>query len=440
MEGNIMEATLEATSGVSAWEDEAGSVRWQHPIDVEAIRRDFPILNRQIRGKPLIYLDNAATSQKPACVIDALADYYTQYNANVHRGIHTLAEEATVAYEEARQKVARFIGAASPSSIVFTRNTSEAINLVAYTWGRTHLKKGDRILLTEMEHHSNLVPWQLLAKETGAELAFIGMFHDGTLNLDELEALIWKQTKLVCMTQMSNVLGTINPVKRIAEVAHKNGALILIDGAQSVPHLPVDVVDLDCDFLAFSSHKMLGPTGIGVLYGREELLEEMPPFLGGGEMIREVRFDRATWNDIPWKFEAGTPNIADAIAFGAAIDYLNGIGMARIREHEEGLTQYVLEAFYKLDDVTIYGPKDAHMRGGVIAFNYAGVHPHDLGTFLDNEGIAIRAGHHCAQPLMRRLGVVATARASFYLYNCEEEIDLLVGALKKAKRFFQPWR
>jgi len=440
MEESFMEAVLDTAVREKTWNDVAEKVRWRHPIDVGEVRKDFPILNRRIRGKPLVYLDNAATSQKPRCVVEALTDYYTQYNANVHRGIHTLAEEATMAYEDARKKVAQLIGAASPSSIVFTRNTSEAINLVAYAWGRAHLKKGDRILLTEMEHHSNLIPWQLIAKETGAELAFIGMFQDGTLNLDELEALIWKQTKLVCVTQMSNVLGTINPVKRIAEVARRNGALILIDGAQSVPHFPVDVVGLDCDFLAFSSHKMLGPTGIGVLYAKESLLQAMPPFLGGGEMIREVRFDRATWNDIPWKFEAGTPNIADAIAFGTAIDYLSEIGMARIREHEEELTEYALEALRELDEITIYGPKDARLRGGVIAFNYGEIHPHDLGTFLDNEGIAIRAGHHCAQPLMRRLGVVATARASFYLYNHEEEIDLLVESLKKAKRFFQPWR
>lgn len=406
------------------------------PFDVMKIRNDFPILSRMVHGKPLVYLDNAATSQKPKSVIEALVEYYCKSNANVHRGIHTLAEEATEGYENSRKKVANFIGAKSTSSVIFTRNTTEAINLVAYAWGRNYVSKGDEILLTEMEHHSNLIPWQLLAKEKEARLRFIPIDENGYLNLDELDSLISEKTKIVSVTQMSNVLGTINPVKELAKVAHSQGARLLVDGAQSVPHLPLSAEDLDCDFLAFSSHKMLGPTGVGVLYGKESILDEMAPFLGGGEMIREVHYDRATWNELPWKFEAGTPNIADVIAFGAAIDYLSNLGMTNVRTHEVGLTRYALEVLQDLGDIKIYGPLKAEDRGGVVAFNFADIHPHDLGTVLDHEGVAIRAGHHCAQPLMRRLGAVATARASFYIYNIPEEIETLSEALKKARKFF----
>ncbi|MBI4498870.1 MAG: cysteine desulfurase [Chloroflexi bacterium] len=405
-------------------------------FDARAIRKQFPILERQVHGVPLVYLDNAATSQKPQAVLDALTDYYTRYNANVHRGIHTLAEEATAAYEAARARIARFIGAAGPEGVLLTRNTTEAINLVAYAWGRRHLREGDEVLLTEMEHHSNLVPWHLLAAEQGVRLRHIGITDEGYLDLSNLDELLTERTRLVSVTHMSNVLGTINPVRLLAERAHQVGAMVLVDGAQSVPHLPVDVADLGCDLLAFSSHKMLGPTGVGVLYGRPEVLETFSPFLGGGEMIQEVYLDHSTYADLPHRFEAGTPNIADAIAFGAAIDFLSGLGMEQVREHEVALTSYALRALSQVDGLTIYGPQDPQHRGGVIAFNLEGVHPHDLGTLLDQMGVAVRAGHHCAQPLMRRLGVPATARASFYLYTTEEEIDVLVTSLEKVKEFF----
>jgi len=406
-------------------------------LDVNRIRRDFPILDRKVHGKPLVYLDNAATSQKPRQVIDALTRYYTQFNANIHRGIHTLAEEATAAYEAVRERTARFIHAPSERSIVFTRNATEAINLFANAWGRKSLHPGDQILLSEMEHHSNLVPWQLLARATGASLAFLKITDDGRLRLEELDALLTPRTKLVAITQMSNVLGTINPIERIAARAHQEGALVLVDAAQSAPHLPIDVQRLGCDALAFSSHKMLGPTGVGVLYAREDLLEEMDPFLGGGEMISDVQLTSATWNDIPWKFEAGTPNIADVIAFGEALAYLERIGMDAIRTHEQELTAYAMKRLGEIDDLTFYGPGNgATDRGGVVSFNLAGLHPHDVGTVLDAEGVAIRAGHHCAKPLMRRLGVVATARASFYLYNTKEEVDRLVEAIRAAQAFF----
>ncbi len=405
-------------------------------LDVKKIREDFPILSRQVYGKPLVYLDNAATSQKPSSVIQALVDYYESYNSNVHRGVHALSMEATERYEEARKKIADFIGAPQPESLIFTRNTTEAINMVAYTWGRENIKESDEILLTRMEHHSNLVPWQNLAKDNGAVLRFIPMTEEDTLDLGDLDQLINSRTKLVAMTHMSNVLGTINPIKEIIIAAHRQGAVVLIDAAQSVPHLPTDVKDLGCDFLAFSSHKMLGPTGIGVLYGKMELLESIEPFLRGGEMVREVWYDRATWNDIPHRFEAGTPNIADAIALGAAVDYLNNLGMENVRQHEKQLTRYALRAFEELDEVKVYGPKDLNIRGGIVSFYSEAVHPHDLGTILDRDGIAIRAGHHCAMPLMRGLGVVATARASFYVYNYEEEIDFLMASLKKALRYF----
>ena len=405
-------------------------------LDGSKIRDDFPVLSRLVYGKPLVYLDNAATSQKPRGVIQALVDYYEGYNSNVHRGVHALSMEATDRYEEARQKVADFIGAPSVESLVFTRNTTEAINLVANTWAREHVKEGDEVLLTHMEHHSNLVPWQKLAEENGATLRFITLTEEGTLDLKDLDQLINPRTRLVALAHMSNVLGTINPVKEIAAAAHRQGAYVLLDGAQSVPHLPTDVKDLECDFLAFSGHKMLGPTGIGVLYVKRDVIEEMEPFLRGGEMVREVWYDRATWNDLPFRFEAGTPNIADSIALGAAVDYLNGLGMENVRQHEIEITDYALRAFHELEELDVFGPRDISLRGGIISFYCEAVHPHDLGTVLDRDGIAIRAGHHCAMPLMRTLGVVATARASFYVYNTEEEIDFLVSSLKKALRYF----
>jgi cysteine desulfurase/selenocysteine lyase len=410
-------------------------------LDVEKIRADFPILKRQVHGRPLVYLDNAATSQKPQQMIDALVDYYSNYNANIHRGIHALAEEATAKYEETRQKVADFIGAAGPETIVFTRNTTESINLVSNAWGRKNLRPGDEIVLSVMEHHSNLVPWQLIAKATDAVLRFIDIDDEGQLRWDDVERLIGERTKLVAVTHMSNVLGTIVPVRRIADLAHERGALLLVDGAQSVPHMPVDVGDLGCDFLAFSAHKMLGPTGVGVLYARHELLEAMDPFLGGGEMIRRVRLEESTWNDAPWKFEAGTPNIGDVCAFGATIDYLQALGMENVRAHEVEITRAALRKLSQIPDVTIYGPESVLARGGVVAFNLADIHPHDLGTVLDGHGVAMRAGHHCAQPLMHRLDVVATGRASFYVYNTIEELDVLVeGILDTARLFRAPAR
>jgi len=405
-------------------------------LDVEKIRADFPILRRQVHGKPLVYLDNAATSQKPKQVVDALVDYYTQRNANIHRGIHTLSEEATALYEGARKKTALFIGAPKPDTVIFTRNTTESVNLVCYGWGMKHLSGGDEILLTEMEHHSNLVPWQILAQKKGLKLKFIPVNAEGRLEMDRVEKLLGGRTKLVSLTLMSNVLGTINPVKEIIQLAHAKGIPVFIDGAQGVPHLPVNVMEMNCDFLAFSSHKMLGPTGVGVLYAKEAILEEMDPFLGGGDMIKDVWFEKSTWNDLPFKFEAGTPNIADVIAFGAAIDYLQRIGMSEIRAHEEQLTRYALKALGAVKGITIYGPTDASIRGAAISFNIENVHPHDLGQILDEAGIAIRAGHHCCKPLLRKLGVVATARASFYLYNTEQEADALVAELEKAKELF----
>jgi len=406
-------------------------------IDTARIRSDFPILAREVHGRPLVYFDNAATTQKPRQVIDALVHYYEHYNANIHRGIHALAEEATARYEETRQKVADFINAPGPETIVFTRNTTESINLVSNAWGRTRLQPGDEIVLSVMEHHSNIVPWQLIAKETGAELRYIDIDDEGQLVWDDVERLIGPRTRLVAITHMSNVLGTITPVRRIADVAHGRGALLLVDAAQSVPHLPVDVQDLNCDFLAFSGHKMLGPTGVGVLYARRELLEEMDPFLGGGEMIRRVRLEESTWNDIPWKFEAGTPNIGDVCAFAAAIDYLQALGMESVRAHEVALTRAAMRRLASVPNVTVYGPESADARGGVVAFNLEGVHPHDLGTVLDRHGVAIRAGHHCAQPLMHRLDVVATGRASFYVYNTEEELDALIEGIEATERLFR---
>ena len=406
------------------------------PLDVQRIREDFPVLSRTVHGKPLVYLDNAATSQKPRAVIQALVDYYERHNSNVHRGVHTLSMEATEMYEEARIKVASFIHSPSPEQIVWTRNTTEAINLVAQTWAAANLKPGDEVLLTEMEHHSNLVPWQQVAARTGAVLRFIPIAGDFTLDLSNLDRLLNPKTRLVAFSMMSNVLGSITPAKRIVADAHRVGAAVLLDAAQAVPHLPTDVQDLDCDFMAFSGHKMCGPTGIGVLYASQPMLEEMGPFLTGGEMVKEVWLDRASWNDLPMRFEAGTPNIADAIGMGAAIDYLNTLGMDRVRQHEAQLTQYALERFKELEEVTVYGTPDLSQRGGVVSFYASDIHPHDVGTVLDQLGIAIRAGHHCAMPLMRKMEVPATGRASFYIYNTEEEIDALVDGIKQALRFF----
>lgn len=406
------------------------------PDVVRTIRKDFPILNRKVHEKPLVYLDNAATSQKPRQVIKTLCDYYENYNANIHRGLHALAEEATEAYEAVREQTAAFIKAPSSRSVVFTRGATEAINLFTHSWGEANLKPGDRILLTEMEHHANLVPWQMLAKATGAELAFIPITDEGKLQLEKLPELLTDRTKVVSVTHMSNVLGTINPIPEIAKAVHKKGALLVVDGAQSVPHLAMDVSTLGADVLVFSAHKMLGPTGVGVLWAREELLESMEPFLGGGEMISDVKLTHSTWNEIPWKFEAGTPNIAGVIAFGEALRYLTRLGMDKVREHEVSITKYALERLKSIPDITLYGPDNMQERGGVISMNLNGLHPHDVGTVLDSEGVAVRAGHHCAKPLMRRLGVAATVRASFYIYNTMEEVDALVSALEHVKAFF----
>jgi cysteine desulfurase/selenocysteine lyase len=412
-------------------------------FDVNQVRADFPILDRQVHGKPLIYLDNAATSQKPEAVIASMSDYYRRYNANIHRGVHTLAEEATTAYEKARRKVGRFINAYRPSEAIFVRNTTEAINLVAMSWGRTNVSVGDVIILSVMEHHSNLVPWQLLAQSSGARLEFIGLDAAGRLVLDDLDRLLDEygaRVKLVGISGMSNVLGTINPVDEIAGRVHQVGAQLLVDGAQSVPHLAVDVRAMGADFLAFSGHKMLGPTGIGVLWARKELLLSMPPFLSGGDMIKSVHLRESEWNDIPHKFEAGTPNMAHAVGFGAAVDYLQGMGMEAVQAHEQAMAAYALDRLATVPNLRIYGPPAAE-RGGVVTFNLMRdgellIHPHDLASILDREGIAIRAGHHCAQPLMEHYGVPATARASFYVYNTEDEVDQLVGALYKAQEIF----
>ena len=398
-------------------------------------RGDFPILDRKVHGKPLVYLDNSATSQKPRAVLDALEDYYTRLNANVHRGLHTLSEEATNAYEAARERVARFINAPD-RSLVFVRNTTEGINLVASAWGRKNVGAGDEILLSVMEHHSNIVPWQMLARETGAVLRYFDIREDGSLDMDQADDLITERTRIVSIAHMSNVLGTVNPVEAIVERAHDAGALVFVDAAQSVPHMPVDVARLGCDFFAFSGHKMCGPTGIGGLYGRPELLETMDPYMGGGSMIDEVRLDGFTCADIPEKFEAGTPNIAHAIVFGDVVDYLSAIGMEYIHTHERALTDYTIERLEEIDGLTVYG--HAPGRGGAISFNLDDMHPSDLSTVLDRQGIAIRAGHHCAQPLMRRLGTPygATARASLYFYNTSEEIDTMIAAIHRARNLF----
>jgi len=408
----------------------------QRRFDIEAVREEFPILKRTVHGKPLIYLDSAATTQKPLEVIETLNHFYRTSNANIHRGIYQLSEEATALYEEARKKVARFIGARSWREVIFTRSATEAINLVAYAWGRKNVKSGDVILLTEMEHHSNLIPWQILAKEKEARLEFIRFDREGRLQLEDLDLYLSEKTKIVAFTHMSNVLGTLNPVKEITARAHKVGSLVLIDGVQSVPHLRVNVQELGCDFLAFSGHKMCGPAGIGGLYGRKELLEKMDPFLGGGEMILEVQLRDARWNELPYKFEAGTPSIADGIGLGQAVDFLNRIGLDAIREQERILVQYALKRLLEIDGMKIYGPHDVE-RGSAVAFTLEGVHPHDLASILDAEGIAVRAGHHCTMPLHQKLGLPATTRASFYLYNTEEEVDKLVEGLLKAKKIFR---
>jgi len=389
-----------------------------------------------VDGKPLVYLDSAATSQKPRAVLEALQRYYEEYNANVHRGLYRIAERATLAYEEARAKVAAFVGA-RPEELVFTRGTTEAINLVAYAWGDAFVRAGDEVLVTEMEHHSNLVPWQLLAQRRGARLRVLRVRpEDGTLDLDALDRLLTERTRIVAVAHQSNVVGTINPVRYISERAHAVGAVVVVDGAQSVPHMPVRVGELGCDFLAFSGHKMCGPTGIGALWGRRELLEAMPPFHGGGEMIERVELEHSTYKDPPHRFEAGTPNIADAIALGVAVEYLRALGMEAVREHEKALVRYAMAQLAEVRGVRLYGPKDPELRGGALAFTLEGVHPHDVAQVLDEQGVCVRAGHHCAQPLHRALGLTATARASVYLYNTPEDIDALVRGLERVRAFF----
>ena len=408
-------------------------------FDVERIREDFPILSRKIHGKPLVYLDNAATTQKPSQVIDSLVNYYENFNANVHRGVHSLSMEATDMFEQARVKVSDFINAETSETLIWTRNASESLNIVAHSWARTHIGEGDEILLTPMEHHSNLVPWQELARIKGANIRFIPMTEDGLLNLEDIESLINEKTRLVSVVHMSNALGTINPVKELGQMAHSVDAKFLVDGAQSVPHMPTDVQDLDCDFLAFSGHKMMGPTGIGGLYVKMDTLETMEPFMTGGEMVLEVTYEKASWADLPMKFEAGTPNIADAVALGAAVDYLENLGMDNVHQYEQELTSYALKKFSEVEalGIDLFGPRDTNNRGGILSFTTAEVHPHDLGTILDRMGIAVRTGHHCAMPLIRSLGVAATARASFYIYNTIEEIDALIEGITEALRYFR---
>ena len=407
-------------------------------INIENIRRDFPILQRKVHNnKPLVYFDNAATTQKPIQVIDSIHNYYLNYNSNIHRAVHQLAEEATAAYELTRDKVAKFINV-NREELIFVRGTTEAINLVAYSWGRQNVQKGDVIVTTEYEHHSNIVPWQLLTKEKEAKLEYIGVDDNGELILDQLDDYLnTEKVKLVTFSHMSNVLGTITNAEEIIRKCHKKGVKVLVDAAQSVPHMKVDVQKLDCDFFAFSAHKMLGPTGVGVLWARKEILENMQPFNGGGDMIREVHKYETTWNDLPYKFEAGTPNIADVIGFSAALDYLENIGMDKVREHEIELTKYALEKMSTIKGIKLYGTPDMKKRGGVISFNLGDIHPHDLATIIDEDGIAIRSGHHCAQVLMERLDVSATSRASFYIYNTKEEVDVFIRSLNRAKELFR---
>jgi cysteine desulfurase/selenocysteine lyase len=405
-------------------------------VDVERVKNDFPILNRKVNGKRLVYLDNAATTQKPKVVIDALVDYYSRYNANVHRAVHQLSIEATETYENSRKKLAKFINSPSPQQVVFTRGTTESINLVKFAWGSKFIKEGDVLLLTLMEHHSNMVPWQLLAKEKGARIEYTPITPDGRIDMAEFERLLGLSPSLVAFTQCSNVLGTINDAQRLCSMAKKVGAITVVDAAQSAPHMPVDVQNIGADFFAFSGHKMLGPTGIGVLYGRKDLLESMDPFQSGGDMIKEVHLDGARWNDVPYKFEAGTTNIADAIGLGVAVEYLSSLGMENVRRHEVELLRYAFDKMARIPNIKIYGPMDPEARGGVISFNLADIHPHDMASILDEEGVAIRSGHHCAQPLMEHLNVPGTSRASFYVYNSTSDIDAFIGALLKAKSVF----
>ncbi|EJN3238856.1 cysteine desulfurase [Listeria monocytogenes] len=405
-------------------------------IDIQKIRADFPILAQEINGKPLAYLDNAATSQKPKQVIEALTHYYEFDNANVHRGVHTLAARATDAYESARGKVAKFIHAREVAEIIFTRGTTSAINLVVDSYAEANIEAGDEIVISYLEHHSNLIPWQQLAKRKGAVLKYIELEEDGTISVEQAKKTIGEKTKIVALAHVSNVLGTITPIKEIAAIAHQFGAVILVDGAQAVPHMEVDVVDLDADFYAFSGHKMMAPTGIGALYGKRELLDAMEPTEFGGEMIDFVELYDSTWKELPWKFEAGTPIIGGAIALGAAIDYLAEVGLENIHAHEQALASYAMEEMSKIEGITIYGPKDASKRCGLVTFNLEGAHPHDIATILDEDGVAIRAGHHCAQPLMKWLDASSTARASFYIYNTKEEIDALIDGLKLTKEYF----
>ena len=400
------------------------------------IKADFPVLSQDINGHKIVYLDNAASSQKPQSVIDELSRFYSEDNANIHRGLHTLAERSTDAYESTRKRVAKFIGCQHPEEVILNSGTTAGINLIAFSWGEEHINEGDEIVITEMEHHANLIPWVVLAKRKKAVLKRIPITSDGRLNLDDIENIITDRTKILALSHMSNVLGTINPVTEIAEIAHKHGAIVVADGAQAVPHMPVDVSTLGVDFYTFSAHKMLGPTGVGVLWGKKELLEKMQPFMTGGEMIREVHFDKVTWAEIPHRFEPGTPNIAGVVGFAAAIDYLENIGMDKIRQHEIEITKYALEKLSKIDKLDIQGPTEPDIRGAAISFTDHNIHPHDISTFLDSKGIAIRAGHHCAQPLLRILGKVATARASFYIYNDEADVDALVQAIIEMKKYF----
>lgn len=399
-------------------------------FNVAAIRSQFPILKRMVKGKPLVYFDNAATAQKPQVVIDALTEYYEKYNANIHRGIHSLAEEATAAYEATRDTVQQFINAQHREEIIFTRGVTESINLVAYTYGRTNLKAGDEIIISGMEHHSNIVPWQLIAEMTGAKLQVIPVDDNGELMMEAFHQLLSEKTKIVSVVHASNSLGTINPVKEIIDAAHKFGAVVMIDGAQSTVHLDIDVQELDCDFFTISSHKVYGPTGIGVLYGKKELLEAMPPFMGGGEMIKEVTFEKTTWNDLPYKFEAGTPNIADTVAFKAALDFVSSIGKENARAHEDALLHYATAQLERIDGIRMIGK--AKHKVSVASFVVEGVHPQDLGILLDNQGVAVRTGHHCTQPLMNRFGIPGTTRASFAMYNTKDEIDVMIAALNKS--------
>ena len=405
-------------------------------VDFKTIIKDFPILNRKINDNKLIYFDNAATSQKPKVVIDTLSNFYSNNNANIHRGVHTLSMESTYLYDEAKEKIAEFINAPNSNSIIFTRGTTESINLIADSWGQSNLKESDNIVITELEHHSNIVPWQELIKKTKSKLQYIPINSDGTLNLTNINNIITKNTKIVSMTHVSNGIGTINNIKEIIKIAKSVDAKTVIDAAQSVPHMPIDVSDLDCDFLAFSGHKMLAPTGIGVLYGKKELLESMPPYQKGGDMILEVTYDKSTWNEIPFKFEAGTPNIAGAVGLSAATKYLMGIGMQNIREHEIEITKYAYNNLMNIDGIEILGPEDIDIRAGLISFNIPNIHPHDLGTFLDSKGIAIRTGHHCAMPLIKKLGSHSSARASFYIYNTNKEVDKFTTEINNSIKYF----